>query len=111
MATDQIQCGLRLKESVYEKVKFLAAQEHRSFNNLVEYAIQNILANMSHKTGQLKLQGKIKIPRPARRRQASLLEGGAPVRTLGRRESVNGGLLQSALRADSSLGEGAFLCS
>ena len=56
MATDKIQCGLRLKESVYEKVKFLAAQEHRSFNNLVEYAIQKYIGEYESQNGPIKIE-------------------------------------------------------
>ncbi len=43
MATSKIQTGLRLDEMTYEKSRVLANQEHRSLNNLVEYALQKYI--------------------------------------------------------------------
>ena len=58
MATNKIQCGLRLNESVYEKVKVLATQEHRSFNNLIEYAIQKYVDEYEAQYGPIQISDK-----------------------------------------------------
>ena len=55
MATDKIQCGLRVKESIYRKAKVLAAQEQRSFNNLIEYAIQKYIDEYEAQNGQIQI--------------------------------------------------------
>lgn len=55
MATNKIQCGLRLPGSVYEKVKVLATQEHRSINNLIEYAIQKYVDEYEAQNGPIQV--------------------------------------------------------
>lgn len=40
MATSKIQTGLRLNESVYEKLKAISTAEQRSLNNLIEFIVQ-----------------------------------------------------------------------
>lgn len=39
MAAFKVQVGLRLEEEAYQKVKAISKAEHRSINNLVEYAV------------------------------------------------------------------------
>lgn len=55
MATDKVQTGLRLKEQVYEKVKVLAAQEQRSFNNFMEYVIQRYIEDYEAQNGPIQI--------------------------------------------------------
>ena len=43
MATDKIQTGLRLTESTYKKLKRIAKDEKRTFNNLVEYIVEEYI--------------------------------------------------------------------
>lgn len=40
MATSKIQTGLRLNESIYEKLKVISTAEQRSLNNLIEFIVQ-----------------------------------------------------------------------
>lgn len=40
MATNKIQTGLRLNETIYDKLKVIAERESRSLNNLIEYVVQ-----------------------------------------------------------------------
>ena len=53
MATNKIQTGLRLKEPVYEKAKALAAREQRTFNNLIEYAVQRYIDDYEAQHGPI----------------------------------------------------------
>lgn len=55
MATDKIQTGLRVKESIYEKAKVIASREQRSFNNLVEYAIQRYIDEYEAQNGPIQI--------------------------------------------------------
>ena len=43
MATNKIQTGLRLNETVYEKLRVLSSRDSRSLNNLIEYVLQRYL--------------------------------------------------------------------
>jgi len=58
LATNKIQTGLRLKETTYEKAKILAAQEQRSFNNLVEYVVQRYIEDYEAKNGIIQIPEK-----------------------------------------------------
>lgn len=51
MATIKIQTGLRLNESLYEKVKFLSSRENRSLNNFIEYAVQQYVDKYESENG------------------------------------------------------------
>lgn len=51
MATNKIQTGLRLNETLYEKTKALSAKENRSLNNLIEYALQKYIDDYESKNG------------------------------------------------------------
>ena len=55
MSTNKIQTGLRLKGPLYEKLKVLAAQEQRSFNNLIEYAIQQYIDEYEMQNGPIQI--------------------------------------------------------
>lgn len=55
MATNKIQTGLRLKEAVYEKAKVLAAREQRTFNNLIEYAVQRYIDDYEAQNGPIQI--------------------------------------------------------
>lgn len=56
MATSKIQTGLRLNEAVYDKLRFMAQQEQRSLNNLIEYIVYQYVTEYETKNGA--------IPRP-----------------------------------------------
>lgn len=53
MATLKIQTGLRLNETLYDKARALSAQENRSLNNLVEYALQKYIAEYEAANGPI----------------------------------------------------------
>lgn len=53
MGKIKIQTGLRLEEDLYAKVKFLAEEEGRSINNLVEYIVRRYIADYEEKNGPL----------------------------------------------------------
>lgn len=53
MATNKIQTGLRLNEALYDKARILSAQEQRSLNNLVEYALQKYIAEYEAANGPI----------------------------------------------------------
>ena len=55
MATNKVQTGLRLKEAVYLKVKALAAKEQRTFNNLIEYAVQRYIDEYEAQNGPIQI--------------------------------------------------------
>lgn len=43
MATNKIQTGLRINESLYTKVRYVSAKEQRSLNNLIEHILQQFI--------------------------------------------------------------------
>lgn len=43
MATNKIQTGLRLNETVYNKLRVLSSRDSRSLNNLIEHVLQRYL--------------------------------------------------------------------
>ena len=51
MAVSKIQTGLRLEESVYEKLKVLATEEGRSLNNLVEQLVKRFISDYEAQHG------------------------------------------------------------
>lgn len=53
MATAKIQTGLRLEESLYEKLKTLSDMEGRSLNNLMEFIARRYVAEYETKNGPL----------------------------------------------------------
>lgn len=55
MATNKIQTGLRLNETLYEKAKVLSAKEQRSLNNLIEYVIQQYIDNYENQHGSIQI--------------------------------------------------------
>lgn len=55
MATNKIQTGLRLNETLYEKVKVLSIKEQRSLNNLIEYVIQQYVDNYEKQHGSIQI--------------------------------------------------------
>ena len=55
MATDKRPTMLRLPESLYEKIRYLAYLEHRSLNMEIEHALQTYIAIFEEKNGPLSL--------------------------------------------------------
>lgn len=53
MATSKIQTGLRLNETLYEKLRAIAAKENRSLNNLIEYAAQKYAEDYEDQNGPI----------------------------------------------------------
>lgn len=53
MATSKIQTGLRLEESLYEKVKAIAENDGRSINNLIEQILRRYVADYEAQNGPL----------------------------------------------------------
>ena len=55
MATSKIQTGLRLDETVFQKLKHIADLEGRSFNNLTEQIIRLFLRAYEAEHGEIVL--------------------------------------------------------
>lgn len=53
MAIDKIQTGLRLEETLYQKLKTLSKQENRSINNFVEYIVQKYVDDYEKDNGAI----------------------------------------------------------
>lgn len=53
MATAKIQTGLRLNETLYEKLRSLASKEQRSLNNLIEYVVQRYVEDYEERNGPI----------------------------------------------------------
>lgn len=53
MSVSKVQTGLRLEESLYEKVVALSKIEGRSINNLVEYITRRYVENYEAQNGPL----------------------------------------------------------
>ena len=53
MAIAKIQTGLRLEESLYEKLKVLSEIEGRSLNNLMEYIARRYVSDYEAQNGPL----------------------------------------------------------
>lgn len=58
MAANKIQTGLRLNETIYEKLRVLSSRETRSLNNLIEYVLQRYVNEYEAE------HGTIQIPDP-----------------------------------------------
>ena len=55
MATNKIQTGLRLNETIYDKLKVLSDRENRSLNNLIEHILQLHLVDYERTHGAIVL--------------------------------------------------------
>lgn len=55
MATNKIQTGLRLNETLYEKIRAISALEQRSMNNLIEFVLQKFAEDYEMKNGAVPL--------------------------------------------------------
>ena len=55
MATNKIQTGLRLNETIYDKLKVLSDRENRSLNNLIEHILQLHLDDYERTPGAIVL--------------------------------------------------------
>jgi hypothetical protein len=55
VATSKIQTGLRLDETVFQKLKHIADLEGRSFNNLTEQIIRLYLRAYEAEHGEIEL--------------------------------------------------------
>ena len=55
MATNKIQTGLRLNETIYEKVKVISTREQRSMNNFIEFVIQRYIEEYECKNGEIEI--------------------------------------------------------
>lgn len=53
MAIAKVQTGLRLEESLYEKLKCLSEIEGRSLNNLMEFIARRYVADYEAQNGPL----------------------------------------------------------
>ena len=53
MATNKIQTGLRISESLYDKVRYLSGKEQRSLNNLIEYILQQYIDSYEKEHGAI----------------------------------------------------------
>lgn len=51
MATSKIQTGLRIEESDYYKIKYIAAAEKRTLNNLVEHLVHQYILRWERDNG------------------------------------------------------------
>ena len=63
MATRKVQTGLRLEETLYEKVVLLSQREGRSLNNMTEYIIRSWIENYEQDHGQLiqPIEGQLSV--------------------------------------------------
>ena len=55
MATNKIQTGLRLNESLYDKAKVLSLKEQRSLNNFIEYVVQKYVDDYEKENGIIQI--------------------------------------------------------
>ena len=53
MATNKIQTGLRVSESIYTKIRYLACKEQRSLNNLIEHVLQQYIDQYEQQYGAI----------------------------------------------------------
>lgn len=53
MAVQKIQTGLRIDETTYGKLKYLAITDGRTLNNLVEHIIRQYLAEYERTHGEV----------------------------------------------------------
>lgn len=50
----KVQTGLRIEESMYEKLKAIAQSEGRTLNNMVEYVLRLYLRDYEAEHGEVK---------------------------------------------------------
>ena len=55
MPTNKIQTGLRLNETIYEKVKGISTREQRSMNNFIEFVVQRYIEEYERKNGEIEI--------------------------------------------------------
>ena len=55
MAANKIQTGLRLNETIYEKLRVLSSRETRSLNNLIEYVLQRYVNEYEAEHGTIQI--------------------------------------------------------
>ena len=55
MPTNKIQTGLRLNETIYEKVKVISTGEQRSMNNFIEFVVQRYIEEYERKNGEIEI--------------------------------------------------------
>ena len=53
MPVPKIQTGLSIDEPTYNKLKYIADEEKRSINNLVEYVLSKYLSDYESSHGQI----------------------------------------------------------
>ena len=58
MAANKIQTGLRLNETIYEKLRVLSSRETRSLNNLIEHVLQCYLNEYEAEHGVIQIPDK-----------------------------------------------------
>ena len=49
----KVQTGLRLNESVYDKIRVLASLDHRSINNMIEHILQSYVEEYELENGTI----------------------------------------------------------
>lgn len=55
MATSKKVFTLRLQDEVFEKIEYLAKQEHRSVTNLIEYVLLQYIKQYQNKNGDIEI--------------------------------------------------------
>ncbi|MBP3452274.1 MAG: hypothetical protein J6M20_00985 [Clostridia bacterium] len=53
MPVMKVQTGLRLNESVYDKIRVLASLDHRSINNMIEHILQSYVEEYELENGTI----------------------------------------------------------
>ena len=53
MATNKRVFTLRLQDEVFEKMEYIAKQEHRSLTNLIEYVLLQYIEDYQDKNGNI----------------------------------------------------------
>ena len=60
MATNKRVFTLRLQDDVFDKIEYLAEEEHRSMTNLIEYVLLQYLNKYQEENGEILLPYKQK---------------------------------------------------
>lgn len=55
MATDKRPTMLRLNDTMYEKIRYIAYYEHRSINAQIEQALEIYIKNFENQNGSIQL--------------------------------------------------------
>jgi len=55
MATSKKVFTLRLQDEVFEKIEYLAQQDHRSVTNLIEYVLLKYIDQYQDKNGDIEI--------------------------------------------------------